>query len=145
MVRTCAFNMGVCLYTLTDVPHFGSHVFVDMAPTTLHLCAGPQKIPTPQRHHEAEPAHDDEPCKGVLLLCTCRSLGKRKGVIHQLAIETRVRGAAEQTVARSGKLPSPYHFQCRNHRKLHAPTIFFYFSVDRTTLSANLSRFFTFQ
>ena len=31
----------VCPDPITDAPNYGGHVPVDMAPQTLHLCAGP--------------------------------------------------------------------------------------------------------
>ena len=65
VVVTRSFTVWVCPATSVSTELPESCPCGQDLPMALQLCAELQKLPNPQRHHEGEPAHDDEPCKGA--------------------------------------------------------------------------------
>ena len=74
------------------------------APKTTNDSRREETKATPNAIMRETKVHHDEPCKGSSLLSICRTLDQHEGVIHQLAIETSIRGVAERTVARTRPL-----------------------------------------
>ena len=99
-------------HTCKYAPNYGCHVPVDTNPTPCTCVQGSQNCRRLSRREQTRDtlnATMGENCSATWRravqkktpVCICRGLGKRKGVLHQPAIDS-VRGVAERTNARSG-------------------------------------------
>ena len=91
--------------------------------TNVSLAASRQETPSTPPWGRTAVQHGVEPCKKNSPVCICRSLGKRKGVLHQPARLPGVCARVQKvdllwrtTCKSHTDQPSgPYHFRCRTN------------------------------